>query len=100
MTFFKVRLPQHAQLPVHAANTFTGSASWHSLNQKQIDPVPNSVLRADNVPLTAQLLMQGSNKVPIGDSVSSIADVPCPTFIVFSGSELSDHLFVFALSHF
>ena len=26
---------------------------------------------------------QGSNKVPIGDSVLSMADVRCPTFIVF-----------------
>ena len=43
---------------------------------------------------------QGSNKVPIGDSVLSMADVRCPAFIVFLGSELSDHLFVFALFHF
>ena len=43
---------------------------------------------------------QGSNKVPIGDSVLSMADVRCHTIIVFSGSELSDDLFVFALSHF
>lgn len=42
---------------------------------------------------------QGSNKVPIGDGVLSMADVRCPTFIVFSGSELSDDLFVFALSY-
>lgn len=43
---------------------------------------------------------QGSNKVPTGDSVLSMADVRCPTFVVFLGSELSDDLFVFALSHF
>ena len=43
---------------------------------------------------------QGSNKVPIGNSVLSMADVRCATFIVFLGGELSDDLFVFALSHF
>ena len=35
-----------------------------------------------------------------GDSVLSVADVRCPTFIVSLGGELSDDLFVFALSHF
>ena len=43
---------------------------------------------------------QGSNKVPIGDSVLSMADVRCAAFIMFSGSELSADLFVFALSQF
>ena len=43
---------------------------------------------------------QGSNKVPIGDSVLSMADVRCPTFIVFLGTEPSDDPPVFALSHF
>ena len=43
---------------------------------------------------------QGSNTVPIGDSVLSMADVCCPNFIVFSGSELPGDFFVFALSHF
>ena len=65
---------------------------------RYFQPWPQGRVEAFILPRSMQG-RQDSNRVPLGDSVLSMADIRF-TFILFSGSELFDDLFVFALSHF